>query len=1377
MKNKVLNRVLSLLLSVTMMVGMVPISSMKAYAIDDNVNEISEEIVQEIAQENKTTESLQENENPVTEENVSEQVNTEQVVEKVSNKVVTITASLEKDNYYVVLPQSIVVSEDLSDTYGYIDSVTGEVSALDSLIAIHQILFGDAFTPDTKDGILDVSETGFITAMMGEQTSNVGFAINGYMPNDGILSDAYQQYTGYSLNQAKVIDGDNVQFFFYNPAGNYGEIYTNFVKDDKHVTEFNMTTGVEETLSLQGYSFMYEGCNSTINWKTIKNAQICIVEFSGENLGALTPIDTVITDENGNFKLNFANAGKYYIAVTSNPDTATYIIPQICKVVVSEITSDQQAAISVDEKIDEIGEVTVEKETLIISARNAYNSLTQAQRQFVKKLDVLKSTEKTLEELNKKAALDVDEKISAIGNVTTSSRKDIETARKAYEQLTATQKKLVTKLDVLGEAEKTLEELSKNPNISEQPKEVSAYWPNFRGNQFNIGITNARTPQTEDAENIYTKWTKKLGSGWMDAPSAQIIVDNTLIVMCGRNIYKLDLNTGDVIAKNEMVQSPNWGYTPPTYGNGMIFCPIDRGTIQAFNAETLESLWVYTDPMGGQSLSSITYDDGYIYTGFWNSEESDANYVCINTFDEDITSETEEKTATWTYKNKGGFYWAGSVVVGDAVIFGMDNGEGQSTLDGKSKICSFNKKTGEIISELEIVGDQRSSIVFEKETNRIYFTTKAGYLYRADVNVQTGEISNLKHSSTFNRQATATPVVYKGRVYSAVGGGVGAAGEVVVADAETLKTLFTVPLKGYPQCSLLLSTAYEEQTGSIYLYSTYNIMPGGVSAIKVKTDCKTADDAELVEIYDAKGFENYCISSIICDEKGTLYYKNDSGYIFAIGVPETVNVEKIINDIGTVTTKSKGVISAARGAYEALSDADKQTVKNYNTLVKAEITYVEKLIEAIGKVTSKSQTPVENARAEYELLTTEQQEQVSNYTELVNAEKALKEIAKAELVDKKIQNIGEVTINSYEKLLEARKAYNELTVSEKTYVVKYDLLVKAEEVYGKIETNAVRKVENLINAIGKVTKESSDKINQARKAYDELPAYVKSKISNYNKLVEAENEFNTLNSIVLPTRPGTVPGQTIGKNKDKNKNKNKVVLEKTDLLKLQDKFEKVKEDTSYKDALDLLKTYNKLDDEQQLALSDLEGLKVAQNIVDKENHKDKETGISISGIEWNIKLVIEKISDDKVDKSFKDKLQDKDLLAMWDIKLVDVLTGEEVKLNKIVSVKIPATLVNNIEGYEEILVLHRHNNGEIELLSCEISNGEIVFNASEFSQYGIVGCKENKKDDAQPVEETQVNNKETPNNTLWIWWAVGVALCISILIVILVLKRKTSKEQ
>ena len=133
-------------------------------------------------------------------------------------------------------------------------------------------------------------------------------------------------------------------------------------------------------------------------------------------------------------------------------------------------TGDELAAAAVDAKITAIGAVTLASEQKITEARTAYGALTEAQKDLVTKLNVLTAAEKKLAELkdqaaqaeaDKKAAAAVDAKITAIGTVTLDSEQVITEARAAYEALTAAQKALVTKLNVLTAAEETFAELNK----------------------------------------------------------------------------------------------------------------------------------------------------------------------------------------------------------------------------------------------------------------------------------------------------------------------------------------------------------------------------------------------------------------------------------------------------------------------------------------------------------------------------------------------------------------------------------------------------------------------------------------------------------------------------------------------------------------------------------------------------------------------------------------------------------------------------------------------------------------------------------------------------------------------------------------------------
>ena len=317
-------------------------------------------------------------------------------------------------------------------------------------------------------------------------------------------------------------------------------------------------------------------------------------------------------------------------------------------------------------------------------------------------------------------------------------------------------------------------------------------WKNFRNSDVNMAITNVQTPKS--AETTVLKWAKKLGTSWEESPSVPIIVGDSLIVMSGTTLYKLSLADGTIQQQATMAAAADWGYTPLTYAAGLIICPLGGGIVQAFDAKTLTSVWVYKDEKGGQAVTPITYDvtgdTGLIYTGFWNGEENEANYVCLTVTDDDSSKTNKSKTAKWTKTVKGGFYWAGSVVVGDYVIFGSDDGASGST--GTSTLYALNKTTGAAGSSLPLTdkGDQRSSIAYAN--NRVYFTTKSGYLCSAAFNSSTGKLSDLK-SKQISTQSTGTPVVYGNYVYVCGGSGVvsgsGGAGNFFVAKADTLEVV------------------------------------------------------------------------------------------------------------------------------------------------------------------------------------------------------------------------------------------------------------------------------------------------------------------------------------------------------------------------------------------------------------------------------------------------------------------------------------------------------------------------------------------------------------------------------------------------------------
>lgn len=418
-------------------------------------------------------------------------------------------------------------------------------------------------------------------------------------------------------------------------------------------------------------------------------------------------------------------------------------------------------------------------------------------------------------------------------------------------------------------------------------------------------VTDVFTP-----DEVTLKWAAQIGEGWTKSAGTPIIVNGNIVITSGNELLEVDINDGNVLRKTTMVQSHSYGYVSPTFADGKIFVPLSKGTVQAFDAKTLESLWVYTSSLNGQGLTKVTYSDNMVYTAFWNAEKKDAEFVALDA----TTGEYK-----WSKVVNGGFYWAGAYVSGTEIVFGTDDGD-----DGISHIFSCNKKTGEVVSQIDVEGkgDIRSSVTYD--SGRVYVTTKGGYLVSAKLDG--GILSDVKYGE-IGKASTSTPVIYKGRIYIGVGDKT-----VSVFDSNTLEKLFAIPVKAYPQCTLAMSTAYEKSDGYLYLYTTYNATPGGITLIKIAPDAKSADECIVTELYDAKGYEQYCISDIIFDENGTLYYKNDSGYLFALRGDTTLYTS--LTEDGYIMPKTRMKVSDTIAEEYGYTDSVSGKVSALDVLVK-----------------------------------------------------------------------------------------------------------------------------------------------------------------------------------------------------------------------------------------------------------------------------------------------------------------------------------------------------------------------------------------------------------------------------------------------------------
>ena len=448
-----------------------------------------------------------------------------------------------------------------------------------------------------------------------------------------------------------------------------------------------------------------------------------------------------------------------------------------------------------------------------------------------------------------------------------------------------------------------------------------AEWPDFRGNSSNNAVTTKKTPVSAEDGMLY--WAKKIGSfstgtdgdaSGGSAVSSPILVDGALIVYAGSRLYRINKDTGETLQTGTMAGESSFSINSATYADGMLFVALSNGRVQAFNAETLDSLWIYTDPLGGQSNCPVTVCDGYVYTGFWNGETGDANYVCLSVTDEDPDEKLEAKTATWRYTKAGGFYWAGAYVSKDFMLLGTDDGE-QGYTNGYGSILLMDPKTGRVLDRTDKPrGDVRSSICYAD--GAYYATSKGGDFIRITLSadkqhIKMVDILALENGVGGTAMSTSTPVVYNGRAYVGVSGSAQfnsyCGHNITVIDLSgAMSIAYRVETKGYPQTSGLLTTAYEKNGNDyIYVYFFDNYTPGTMRMLR---DAKGQTTPSLITVEEEKDTAyaiftpngaqaQYAICSPIVDENGTIYFKNDSCFLMAYG--STIKELKASTSINT----------------------------------------------------------------------------------------------------------------------------------------------------------------------------------------------------------------------------------------------------------------------------------------------------------------------------------------------------------------------------------------------------------------------------------------------------------------------------------------------
>ena len=416
--------------------------------------------------------------------------------------------------------------------------------------------------------------------------------------------------------------------------------------------------------------------------------------------------------------------------------------------------------------------------------------------------------------------------------------------------------------------------LTTDPNA---PKSnFDSAWPAFAGGKVNGSVAEVPTPSGA-AESAWDEPADIKGDA--KGVSDLLIIDGNICAVKGNRIVLIDSETG----KKELAScsiGANIGYfCRPAYKDGYLVVPFEDGSLGIFVLDKKDGQYSiacrYKTPSLGikdtQALTSVTISGGKACAGFTVVDGSEGALVCVDLASGKVDWTTDKKKSE-TNENEG-YYWAGAAASGDDIIIGNESG----------KVALIDGSNGKELSSVSVGTPVRSGIIAVEvgengDGTYLAVSRDNGTLYKIR---RSGDKLTLEGKPVaFAAISTSTPAVSNGLAY-VCGMDIEGYGTLSVIDLSTMSVKKSIRAdKGESKSTPLVSV----QGNDTYVYFTCNALPGGVYAYKLGDDA-----AQMIFTPDAK-YREYCTASIICDEKGNLYYANDSGRLFKLAGAESWRV-------------------------------------------------------------------------------------------------------------------------------------------------------------------------------------------------------------------------------------------------------------------------------------------------------------------------------------------------------------------------------------------------------------------------------------------------------------------------------------------------------
>ncbi|MST59751.1 DUF4430 domain-containing protein [Parafannyhessea umbonata] len=399
--------------------------------------------------------------------------------------------------------------------------------------------------------------------------------------------------------------------------------------------------------------------------------------------------------------------------------------------------------------------------------------------------------------------------------------------------------------------------------------DYTAEWGAYKGTD-GTGASTADTATTGST----LLWQQNLGTDGMTFQSDPIIVNGDVYIAVGNTLQVRDAATGKILrqaALAERVEST----CRIAYANGIVVVPLHDGRVQALTADNLQTVWL-TDALpqsqgvAQQSIATPLVSNGYLYLG---TDAPKAGFEGGSLGGYLLAVSLRDGSVRWQYQNPGsGYYWSGAQSTVAGILVADDAGS----------LTLHDASTGKVLASLSLGTSSRAGIVVAEGGTVAYVVTKDGVLHRVRVSAD----GTLTPDGTckFDNYSTSTPTLSNGKIY--VGGGsasMGGVGSINVIDAATLALQSHVTTTsagdddGAIPGDVKSSPLVVAKADGTYAYFTSNGTPGGVFMYKL-------GQKNVTLLYSPqKGQQNYNMASVVAAADGSLYFVNDSGYLFKIG--------------------------------------------------------------------------------------------------------------------------------------------------------------------------------------------------------------------------------------------------------------------------------------------------------------------------------------------------------------------------------------------------------------------------------------------------------------------------------------------------------------